>query len=71
MRRKLLIALFALGTVGGYAGGFASMRCHRGGRWGNHDGFEQHVARVCADAALRTEGRRPPPPPRGDDADLR
>ncbi len=42
MRRRLLIALLALGTVGGYASGFASMarrhhsRCHGGGwdqRW--------------------------------------
>ncbi len=32
MRRRLLIVLLALGTVGGYASGFASMarraRCH-------------------------------------------
>jgi hypothetical protein len=37
MRRRLLIALLALGTVGGYASGFASMarraRCHS---WSRH-----------------------------------
>jgi hypothetical protein len=42
MNRRLLIALLALGTFGGYASGFASMarhhryRCHGGGwdqRW--------------------------------------
>lgn len=43
MRRRLLIVLLALGTVGGYASGFASVarhrhyhRCHGGGwdsRW--------------------------------------
>lgn len=39
MRRRLLIVLLAMGTIGGYASGFASMsrhhryRCH-GGSWG-------------------------------------
>ena len=34
MRRRLIIALLALGTVGGYAAGFAHMHhaCH-GGNW--------------------------------------
>lgn len=61
MKRRLLIALLTLGTVGGYAGGFASLRCHARA---NHDTFERHVAAICADAA-----RRPPPPrdDRGDD----
>ncbi len=48
MRRKALIVLLALGTIGGYASGFASMRsCH------NHRraAFEHHVAKVCVDAA--------------------
>ncbi|MBI2395706.1 MAG: hypothetical protein HYV09_39435 [Deltaproteobacteria bacterium] len=48
MRRKLLVVLLALGTVGGYAAGFHSMkRCHQDRR----ASFEQHVARVCAEAA--------------------
>lgn len=52
MRRKALIVLLALGTVGGYAAGFASMRsCH------NHRraAFEQHVAKVCVDAARQSD----------------
>jgi len=52
MRRKLLIVLLALGTVGGYASGFASMRsCHNKRR----DNFEQHVAKVCVDAARKDD----------------
>lgn len=52
MRRKLLIAVLALGTVGGYAAGFASMRrCH--GQRQAH--FEQHVAKVCVDAARQSD----------------
>lgn len=52
MRRRLAIALLALGTVGGYTLGFASMRCHGQAR---RDAFEHHVAKVCVDAA-RGEG---------------
>ena len=53
MRRKFLIAVLALGTVGGFASGFASMgRCHGQRR----DAFEQHVAKVCVDAARQSDG---------------
>lgn len=48
MKRRLLIALLALGTVGGYGFGFASMRCHAKHR---RDALERHVAKVCVDAA--------------------
>lgn len=52
MRRKLLIAVLALGTVGGYASGFASLRhCQKG----RHQAFEQHVAKVCVDAARASD----------------
>jgi tetrahydrodipicolinate N-succinyltransferase len=52
MRRKALIVLLALGTVGGYASGFASMRsCHNQRR----ASFEQHVAKVCVDAARASD----------------
>ena len=58
MRRRLLIALLALGTVGGYGMGFASMRCRAHSR---RAAFEQHVAKLCVDAArgeqARHEGR--------------
>ncbi|MEZ4296795.1 MAG: hypothetical protein R3B70_17645 [Polyangiaceae bacterium] len=52
MRRKALIALLALGTVGGYAAGFASMRHCRTQR---RDAFEQHVAKVCVNAARESD----------------
>jgi hypothetical protein len=50
------MVLLALGAVGGFAAGIASMRCHRGyhGGWhGRRAAFEQHVAEVCTNAALR------------------
>lgn len=56
IRRKILIAVLGLGTVLGYAGGFASMRgCGRHRR----ETFEQRVARVCVEAARKA----PPPAP--------
>lgn len=68
MKRKLLIALFAFGTVAGFGSGFASLaNCHQR----HHErraAFEQHVADVCVEAAYRArEGREAPidrPPPR-------
>jgi hypothetical protein len=53
MRRRILIALLAFGTLGGYAMGVRSL-CHARGR---HEAFERHVAEVCVDAA-RGEMRR-------------
>ena len=48
MRRPILMVLLALGTLGGYASGFAHVRaCHR---W-REAAFERHVADVCVDAA--------------------
>lgn len=56
MKRKALIVLLGLGTVVGYGSGVASMRCHAKMRRAQ---FEEHVAKVCADAAIdRSEGRR-------------
>ena len=53
IRRKVLIALFAIGTVAGYGSGFAHLRCcHRA----RQQAWEQHVARVCVDAARRSQG---------------
>ena len=48
MRRRFLIAVLALGTIGGYGLGFATMRCHGQAR---RDAWEHHVAKVCIDAA--------------------
>lgn len=52
MRRKLLIALLAVGTVGGFAGGFASM-CWRAKH--RHHHFKQQVTEVCADAMRQAQ----------------
>jgi len=48
MKRKIAIVLLTLGTFGGYAAGFASLRCHG---WQKRHSFERHVAKICADAA--------------------
>jgi hypothetical protein len=52
MRRRILMVLLALGTVGGYASGLAHMSaCHRG----REAAFERHVADVCLKAAKGAE----------------
>jgi hypothetical protein len=48
MRRRIAIVLLALGTVGGYASGFASLRHCRSA---HRAAWEHHVAKVCVDAA--------------------
>ncbi|MGH7282295.1 MAG: hypothetical protein ACRELY_12265 [Polyangiaceae bacterium] len=50
-RRPFLMALLAVGTIAGYASGFASMHCHSDRR----AAFEQHVADVCVAAADRAK----------------
>jgi hypothetical protein len=48
MRRRLLIALFAFGTLGGYGSAIAGMSCRAHAR---RQSFERHVAHICAEAA--------------------
>lgn len=58
MKRKLLIAALAFGTVAGFGSGFASLA--RGGCRSHHDrraAFERRVADVCLEAAERRDGR--------------
>ena len=55
MRRKIWIALLALGAIGGFAAGFAHLGCHMHGR---HDAFERHVAQLCVDAARNAPAAR-------------
>jgi hypothetical protein len=53
MRRRIAIVLLALGTVGGYASGFASLhQCHA-----RRSAWERHVAQVCIDAAQAGQHR--------------
>lgn len=48
MKRRILIVLLTLGTIGGYGAGFAGVRCRAHSR---QAAFERHVAKVCVDAA--------------------
>ena len=48
-RYRLRIALFAFGTIAGFASGIHSMRHCRYER-GHYQSYEQHIAKVCADA---------------------
>ena len=53
MRYRLRVTLLALGTVFGFASGFASLACHHHRR----AAFEQHVSRLCAGAAIESHHR--------------
>jgi hypothetical protein len=72
MRRRILIAVLALGTVLGFGAGFASLRfrsaCGHHGRYGSA-AFQERVSEICADAALRVHRERErsavAPPPGG------
>lgn len=59
MRRRLLIVLLALGTVGGYSSGIASLRyrkhCRRA--WS-----EAHAARTCPPCSTHAEALPPSGP---------
>jgi hypothetical protein len=52
--RKLVIGALVLGTIGGFASGFSSMRRHHMSR---RAAFERHVAEVCVEAAERRQKR--------------
>jgi hypothetical protein len=56
MKRAFLIFVFGLGTVGGFAHGFASLHGRGacgGGRYDRRAAFEDHIAEVCTRAANR------------------
>lgn len=55
MKRKLLIAALALGTVGGFASGFASLRCRSKYR---HHHWEQKVTDICTKAVERAQAKQ-------------
>lgn len=52
LKRRIIMGLLALGTIGGFAGGFASMGCRAHAR---REAWERHVADVCVGAAKRQE----------------
>ncbi len=52
IKRKVLIVLLGLGTLGGFAAGFASLRCrHRDHR----AAWKQTVTNICADAIRQAQ----------------
>lgn len=68
-KRAFLIVLFGLGTVGGFAHGFASLgHCANSCRSARRASFEDRVAEVCTRAAERVHDERaamsPPVDPR-------
>jgi hypothetical protein len=52
MKRKALIVLLALGTVGGFASGVASMACRHRHRTAY---FEHKVTKICTDAVRQAQ----------------
>ncbi len=55
MKRKIVIVLLAMGTVLGFAAGFAHLGRHVRG---HHDAFERHVAQICVEAARNAPASR-------------
>jgi hypothetical protein len=64
IKRKILIAVLGLGTIGGFGAGFASLAR---GSCARRAAFERHVAETCVDAARRAD--RDPADDRGDRRD--
>ncbi len=52
IKRKIVMGLLLLGTVGGFASGFARLGCHGKQR---REAFEAKVAETCVRAAQRVE----------------
>jgi hypothetical protein len=52
IKRKIVMGLLVLGTIGGFAHGFSSMRCHGKSR---REAFQDKVAETCVRAAKRVD----------------
>jgi hypothetical protein len=52
IKRRVLMILFGVGALAGFGSGFHSMRHHACER---RQAFEEHVAKVCVDAAKHAE----------------
>ncbi|MBK6513012.1 MAG: hypothetical protein IPM79_07805 [Polyangiaceae bacterium] len=48
IKQRIIMGLLALGTIGGFAAGFASMSCHAKSR---RERFKDEVAQTCVRAA--------------------
>lgn len=66
IKRAFLITFFSLGTIGGFASGFAHLGAHCASHHQRRAAFEDHVADVCTRAAHRANGARPEAPPQQD-----
>ena len=66
IKRAFLITFFSLGTIGGFASGFAHLGAHCASHHQRRAAFEDHVADVCTRAAHRADGTRPEAPPQQD-----
>ena len=56
MKRKIVTVLLALGTVGGFASGFASLACRAKMRRGYvHHHLQEKVTDICAEAMRRAK----------------
>jgi hypothetical protein len=60
MFRPFLIVLLAAAAVAGFSSGFHHLR---GDHWSHQQEFEQHIADVCTQAALRATSTKSLAPP--------
>ena len=60
MKRKLLIVLFSVGAVFGFAKGFAHLGAHHRDHRADH---ERQMVEMCVDAALRSQHSHHAPAP--------
>lgn len=66
IKRAFYITVFSIGTIGGFASGFAHLGAHCATHHQRRAAFEDHVADVCTRAAQRADNaeNQAPPPPR-------
>lgn len=59
LQRAFLVVLFSVGTVGGFAHGFASLGRCAARHEARREAFEARVADVCTQSAVRAYERQP------------
>jgi hypothetical protein len=65
IKRTLLVVLFSLGTVGGFAHGFGSLGHCAARHEARREAFEHHVADLCTRSAERVYNARSGAEPAG------